>query len=64
MTTERDPLLRGNSEEQYYTKSGIDVKHLDEEHASSSSSDEEEHDAEYIVKNRLGDTTLTMVALW
>jgi hypothetical protein len=61
---ENEPLF--NRKEEY---GGILVKNIDEEDllVSSSSSTEttiDEHDAEYIVKNRLGEATLTTITCW
>lgn len=59
---ENDPLLKNSAEERAYN-----VKNLDEEYLVSSNSSAttiDEHDAEYLVKNRLGEVSLAMVTFW
>ncbi|KAG2206515.1 hypothetical protein INT47_008532 [Mucor saturninus] len=57
---EGDPLLKGATERVYNTKA------VDEEYLASSDSSTttiDEHDAEYLIKHRLGQVSLTMVTL-
>jgi hypothetical protein len=74
---ENQPLLRGstdNDDIQRYNASprNITVKSIDEEYiidssssnSNSSSSTIDMHDPEYIVNNRLGDVSLSMVVFW
>lgn len=70
---ESQPLLKGHAQESNKAYDGILVRNIDEEHlvnndtSSSSSSSQttiDEHDPEYIVQNRLGDTSLTMITIW
>jgi hypothetical protein len=67
---ENEPLLKGSiQKEDHNNKSydGVLVKNIDEEHLVTDSSSQttiDEHDPEYIVKNRLGDTSLAMITIW
>lgn len=58
---ESDPLLKDVGGKSYH------VNAVDEEYTVSSDSSAttiDEHDAEYIVKNRLGEVSLFTVTLW
>lgn len=71
---ENQPLLRESTEDniQRYngSPSNITVNSIDEEYivdsssSNSSSSTVDIHDPEYIVNNRLGDVSLSMVVFW
>jgi hypothetical protein len=65
---ESEPLLRGSVEENNNSYNGVSVRSIDEEEVVSSSSSSETtidvHDAVYLVKNRLGKASLTMVTFW
>lgn len=58
---ENDPLLKGTTERAY------NIKAVDEEYIASSDSSTttiDEHDADYLIKHRLGQVSLTMVTVW
>lgn len=74
VSNENQPLLKGSTDNgiQRYngSPSDITVKNIDEEYivdsssSNSSSSTIDIHDPEYIVNNRLGDASLSMVVFW
>jgi hypothetical protein len=60
---ENEPLLEEDNNRSSYN--AVLVKNIDEELVGSTSSSEiDQHDAEYLVKHRLGHATLPMVTAW
>lgn len=74
VSSESQPLLRETASnedlQQRYdgTSNDISVKRIDEEYlvdsSDSSTSTVNVHDPDYIVNNRLGDVSLSMIVLW
>lgn len=77
ISSENQPLLRGTSSDQDIQQrydgvsNHVSVKSIDEEYlingsdsSDNSTSTVDIHDPDYIVSNRLGDVSLSMIVLW